>query len=169
MIFVRFVDGTGAVVSVVSAFLFLDAMFTELNSSSAVLPAAVSMEVMSEKKPSRSSMLGIFRGGNVGGVLVFKLMNEILTVNEGNNMERIWYKEFLLPHMFCKYFSTRVTKAPSTNPLYSLVSASSSVSGGDGGPALNPTKALPCAPIAVMAIALATLAMVALTGVPLAS
>ena len=62
MIFVRFVDGTGAVVSVVSAFLFLDAMFTELNSSSAVLPAAVSMEVMSEKKPSRSSML-YFRGG----------------------------------------------------------------------------------------------------------
>ena len=64
MIFVRFVDGTGAVVSVVSAFLFLDAMFTELNSSSAVLPAAVSMEVMSEKKPSRSSMFGKFRGGN---------------------------------------------------------------------------------------------------------
>lgn len=68
MIFVRFVDGTGAVVSVVSAFLFLDAMFTELNSSSAVLPAAVSMEVMSEKKPSRSSMFGKYRGGNVGGV-----------------------------------------------------------------------------------------------------
>ena len=64
MIFVRFVDGTGAVVSVVSAFLFLDAMFTELNSSSAVLPAAVSMEVMSEKKPSSSSMLaGKYRGG----------------------------------------------------------------------------------------------------------
>ena len=63
MIFVRFVDGTGAVVSVVSAFLFLDAMFTELNSSSAVLPAAVSMEVMSEKKPSRSSMFGKYRGG----------------------------------------------------------------------------------------------------------
>ena len=62
MIFVRFVDGTGAVVSVVSAFLFLDAMFTELNSSSAVLPAAVSMEVMSEKKPSSSSMF-VFRGG----------------------------------------------------------------------------------------------------------
>ena len=62
MIFVRFVDGTGAVVSVVSAFLFLDAMFTELNSSSAVLPAAVSMEVMSEKKPSRSSMFVFLEG-----------------------------------------------------------------------------------------------------------
>ena len=59
MIFVRFVDGTGAVVLVASAFLFLDSMVTELNSSSAVLPAAASMEVMSEKKSSRSMVFGV--------------------------------------------------------------------------------------------------------------